>query len=166
MMERLQLQYVPFLFAQANLPAQLPPLDEPWPLDDEASRKILLEALTRQRSQMASRSFDERRKNGGVGGFFVGLLERVGTEVANELIVSEDDLLRQQDDLRRKFGQYFGLLAKEAVLFGFACSLVAPIVASPTGAAELSRGEVFVTDRSVCFSSESFNVRFCPSIFL
>ena len=44
-MRRAQLQYMPFLYAPASLPPALPPADEPWPLDDEAARTSMLQAL-------------------------------------------------------------------------------------------------------------------------
>ncbi len=94
----------------------------------------------------------------GVGGFFAGLLEKVVVEVGNELALSVEDLRREQDAMRRRFGDSFALMAHEVFVFGFSCSLVAPLAAAPTAAAEVARGECYITERSLCFSSEAYNV--------
>jgi hypothetical protein len=154
-MRRAQLQYVPFLYNPAALPPAVPASDEPWPLDDETARASMLLALQRERSSKANKSLEEKK---GVGGFLSGLVEKVIVEVGNGLSLSADDLRREQDAMRHRFGSSFALLAHEVFVFGFSCSLVAPIAASPTAAAELVRGECYVTERSLCFSSESFNV--------
>jgi hypothetical protein len=154
-MRRAQLQYMPFAYNAAALPHPAPPVEEPWPLDDETARASMLLALQRERSSKANKSLSEGK---GVGGFLSGLIEKVVVEVGNSVALSADDLRREQDALRHRFSSSFALLAHEVFVFGFSCSLVAPIAASPTATAELVRGECYVTERSLCFSSESFNV--------